>query len=250
MAEPLVLLHGIGSFRHAWEPVAALVSSRFAVLAVDLPGFGDRPPLAAATEPTPVALAHAVAGVLDDHGWDTAHVAGNSLGGWVALELARLGRTRSVCAISPAGFWRGWERRYAETSLRIARATAIRTREHAPRIYSRPRGRRLAYGQMMTHGERLPAGAALAAARNLADSPGWDATLAAMSARTFEGGADVPRPVTVAWGERDRLLLRTPQAARARGALPQARHIVLAGCGHVPMSDDPAQVARAIITSA
>lgn len=246
--EPLVLLHGIGSFARAWDPVAALLSSEFDVLALDLPGFGDRPPLAG-VEPTPEALADAVAAVLDERGIDRAHVAGNSLGGWIALELAKRGRTRSVCAISPAGFWSGWEQRYANGSLHVSHATAVATRSLAPRIYGSGLGRRLAYGQMTTHGERMPAEDAIAAARNLADSPGWKTTLRAMGRRTFTGGADVPTPVTVAWAEQDRLLLRTPQAARAREALPQARHIVLTGCGHVPMSDDPAQVAQAIRTS-
>jgi pimeloyl-ACP methyl ester carboxylesterase len=53
----------------------------------------------------------------------------------------------------------------------------------------------------------------------------------------------------VAWAEKDRLLLPR-EAARAREALPFARHIVLPGCGHVPTWDDPELVARAILTSA
>jgi pimeloyl-ACP methyl ester carboxylesterase len=53
----------------------------------------------------------------------------------------------------------------------------------------------------------------------------------------------------VAWGEHDKLLLRR-QAARAQAALPHARHLVLAGCGHVPTYDDPAVVTDAIVTSA
>ena len=55
--------------------------------------------------------------------------------------------------------------------------------------------------------------------------------------------------VTVAWGEHDKLLLRR-QADRARAALPQARHIILPGCGHVPTYDDPAVVTDAIVSSA
>ena len=248
MAEPLVLLHGIGSFRHAWKPVVPLLSERFDVAALDLPGFGDEPVLRG-VEPTPTALAAWLAGELDARGWDAVHVAGNSLGGWVALELGKLGRTRSICAISPAGFWQGWERTFMAATLRATRATAVVSRPLAPRIYGTAVGRRLAYGQMLAHGERMAAGDAIAASENLAGSPGWDPTLQAMVPRTFTGGSAVPAPVTVAWGERDRLLLRTPQAARARRALPQARHLTLTGCGHVPMTDDPEQVAQAILTS-
>ena len=80
---PLVLLHGIGSSRQAWDPVVP-------VLAVDLPGFGESRPLSPRTEPGPAALAAAVAGLLDELGVTDPHVAGNSLGGWVALELASI----------------------------------------------------------------------------------------------------------------------------------------------------------------
>jgi pimeloyl-ACP methyl ester carboxylesterase len=249
MSEPLILLHGLGSFRHAWKPVVPLLAGEFEVVPLDLPGFGDAPVLDGGVEPTPQALARFVAGVLDERGWDTAHVAGNSLGGWVALELAKLGRTRSVCAVSPAGFWDGWERTWMAATLRVTRAAAAAGASQAEAVYGRAWARRLVYAQMTAHGERMPAGEAVAASRNLASSPGWGATLRAMTPRSFSGAEAVPPPVTVAWGERDRLLLRTPQAARARAALPHARHIVLAGCGHVPMWDDPEQVAQAIRTS-
>jgi pimeloyl-ACP methyl ester carboxylesterase len=241
----LVLLHGIGSYRRAWDPVLPYLDGD--VVALDLPGFGDAPPLD--EEPTPVALAHAVARELDARGLDTVHVAGNSLGGWVGLELAKLGRTRSVCALSPAGFWHGWERWYVTLSLRSSRVSA-RALEGVVDGAMRPSAaRRVALAQMAAHGERMPADAAAAALRNLARCSGWEATLRAMHAREFAGGEQVPPPVTIAWAEKDHLLLPR-EAARARAALPFARHIVLPGCGHVPMWDEPELVARAILTSA
>ena len=247
--EPLVLLHGVGSHRQMWDPVVPHLEASREVLALDLPGFGDAPPLPAGEEPTPVALAQAVAAELDTRGWDSVHLAGNSLGGWVGLELAKLGRTRSVCALSPAGFWRGWESRYATISLRSARAAARAMAPVVDRAMRSPVARRAALAQLTAHGDRMPADATAAALRNLATCPGWDATLRAMHARTFEGGEQVPPPVTIAWAEKDRLLLPR-QAARARAALPFARHIVLTGCGHVPSFDDPRLVADAILTSA
>ena len=51
----------------------------------------------------------------------------------------------------------------------------------------------------------------------------------------------------VAWAERDRLLLTSRQAPRAARMLPRARHVILRGCGHVPMWDDPGQVARVLL---
>jgi len=85
---PLVLLHGIGSSRHAWDPVIPTLAGHFDVLAIDLPGFGDSGLLPPGAGPGPAALAAAVAGLLGDLGITAPHVAGNSLGGWVALELA------------------------------------------------------------------------------------------------------------------------------------------------------------------
>src|SRR4051812_34810388 len=85
---PLVLLHGIGSSCDAWGPVVPALAAHFTVIAVNLPGSGGSPPGSAHIEPTPAALAAAVAQLLDDLGLTSPHLAGNSLGGWVALELA------------------------------------------------------------------------------------------------------------------------------------------------------------------
>src|SRR4051812_5057883 len=100
--EPLVLLHGLGSFRQAWDPVVPALSAVADVVAVDLPGFGASPPLSDGVEPSPAALALAVAQLLDELGLDTPHVAGNSLGGWVALELAAVRPVASLTLLAPA----------------------------------------------------------------------------------------------------------------------------------------------------
>ena len=101
--EPLVLVHGIGHTWRGWRPMLPALERHFDVLAVDLPGFGHSPPLPAGQACTPEALADAVEAAMDAAGFETAHLAGNSLGGWIALILARRGRARTVTAISPAG---------------------------------------------------------------------------------------------------------------------------------------------------
>lgn len=123
---PLVLLHGLGSSRHAWDPVIPALAEQFEVLAIDLPGFGDSEPLPWPVEPTPAALAAAAAGFLDDLGITAPHIAGNSLGGWVALELARIRPPASVTLLSTAGQWRGDAPLYGLTSLRASRWLARR----------------------------------------------------------------------------------------------------------------------------
>ena len=109
---PLVLLHGLGSSRAAWDSVVPALAERFDVVAVDLPGFGDSDPLPPGVIASPAALAASVAALLDGLGLDAPHLVGNSLGGWVALELAQLRPTASVTLLSPAGLWRAGAPRY------------------------------------------------------------------------------------------------------------------------------------------
>ena len=129
---PLVLLHALGLSRSAWDPVVPALSQHFDVIAVDLPGFGASAPLPAHVEPTPAALAEAVAALLAELGVTTAHVAGNSLGGWVALELAALRPVASLTLLAPAGLWRDQTPLYCRASLRATRWLAHHGGGHSP----------------------------------------------------------------------------------------------------------------------
>ncbi|PZS28955.1 MAG: alpha/beta hydrolase, partial [Pseudonocardiales bacterium] len=102
---PLALLHPLGADRRVWDPIVERLRDRRELIAIDLPGFGESPPLA--QTPNPKALAGAVAELLRSLGIERAHVAGNSLGGWTALELGLSGPALSVTAIAPAGLWPG-----------------------------------------------------------------------------------------------------------------------------------------------
>src|SRR4051812_50211562 len=103
---PLVLIHALGSSRAVWDPVVDQLAEQFDVIAFDLPGFGGSPPLPPEDEPHPARLAAVVGDLLDELAIDRPHVAGNSLGGWVALELARLRPVSSPTPLAPAGLWR------------------------------------------------------------------------------------------------------------------------------------------------
>ena len=87
--EPLVLVHGLGGSRRIWAPVIDRLEAEREVIAVDLPGFGESAPLADGTPPTAANLAGAVDELVGELGLERPHLAGNSLGGWVALELAK-----------------------------------------------------------------------------------------------------------------------------------------------------------------
>jgi pimeloyl-ACP methyl ester carboxylesterase len=235
---PLVLLHGIGLDRSAWDPVVPLLAREREVFAVDLPGFGATPPLPGT--PTVEALATAV----EELGLERPHVAGNSLGGGIALELGRRGWAGSVCAISPIGFAAGRERAYARGLLRSIHTMARALDPVAEASYGGPARRTLLASLIFARPWRIPATAGAQMNHATARCPGWHATLPAVTSWTPQMP---PCPTTIAWGQRDRLLLTFRQAPRAQRRLPQARHVRLHGCGHVPMWDDPEQVARAIL---
>ena len=103
--EPLLLLHGTGGSRAHWRPVVDLLAEHRELLLVDLPGHGESDPPPQGIPHTPAGYAQVLAGMLQELGIELADVAGNSVGGWTALELARLGRARSVVALAPAGLW-------------------------------------------------------------------------------------------------------------------------------------------------
>jgi pimeloyl-ACP methyl ester carboxylesterase len=241
---PLVLLAGIGSSGAAWQPVVPRLAREREVWRVDLPGFGRSEAFPAGAPRGLEALTDAAATFMDEVRLDRPHVAGNSLGGAVALELGRRERVASVTAISPAGFATWPARRFAGRSLQLSYYLGSRLRPVAPRLVTRPRLRRLLYAQMFAHPERLAPAEAYADLVTMLDGKGFHDTLTELDGHRFEG--EIAVPVTIAWGTRDALLLPS-QALRARRLLPNARHVWLRGCGHVPMSDDPEQVARVLL---
>src|SRR3954449_5289051 len=122
--EALVLLHGLGLTWLCWKPVLPALEAVHDVVALDLPGFGASPALDDGRRPTVGALADAVEAELDRLGLDAPHLAGNSLGGWIALELARRGRARTVVALAPAGLELPPERAYVISLNEAMRARA------------------------------------------------------------------------------------------------------------------------------
>lgn len=246
--EPLLLVHGLGSHHQVWEPVIERLAAEREVVAIDLPGFGDSAPLPGGRQPSAWELTGAVAGFLDEIGWDRPHVAGNSLGGWIGLELAKRGRARSVAAIGPAGFGNRRERAFTVESLRLTHRVAQAIYGVAPRTLKTPVGRRLSFSQVSARPERMTVAAAVATMRNFADSPGVPGALAALRHGHFSGGESIDVPVTMIWGDRERLLpRRESQAARSVRAVPGAELVWLRGCGHTPTWDDPPAVAQAIL---
>jgi pimeloyl-ACP methyl ester carboxylesterase len=239
---PLLLVHGVGSQWQMWRPVLAALEREREVVAVDLPGFGDSPPLDA--EPTVEALAGAVAAFAAEAGLERPDVAGNSLGGGIALVLGARGLARTVCALSPIGWARGREPAYASALLRGSHAAARGAGPAAAALLANPVLRGASFAHLVARPWRMSPEAAVEATRNLGRTRALHATVHHASGwRAPTPGC----PTTIAWGERDRLLIRSRQAPRAARELPEARHVLLRGCGHVPTWDDPEQVARVLL---
>ena len=243
---PLVLIHGIGSRWQMWEPVLRRLASGRDVIALDLPGFGASPMPAPGTPPGIASLTRLVGEFLDGLGVQQPHVAGNSLGGLISLELAKQGRVRSATGLSPAGFYNDREAAYARLSLKMTVRTSRLLAPRADRLCASPLIRTLTFSQVVAKPRMLGAADAAASVRALAEAPWFDDTLPAIAEDRFAGGEAIQVPVTIGWGAKDRLLLPR-QGRRAVRMIPGARLVTLTGCGHVPTYDDPEQVARVLL---
>jgi pimeloyl-ACP methyl ester carboxylesterase len=243
---PLVLLHGVGHHWQAWRPVIGLLGGEFDVIACDTPGFGRSAPLLGSIEPTIPAYVDAFEWFFAELGLERPHVAGNSMGGAIALELARRRAVRSATAFSPAGFWTAPERRFCQVSLGLLGSVPSAIRPGLEALARTRPGRVALFSQTFGYPARMPAEEAVATLRDAWASPALAGTLAAFDRYTFGAPEQLQStPVTIAWGVRDRLLPYRLQAPRARAALPSATHVAL-GAGHVPFHDDPAACAEVI----
>jgi pimeloyl-ACP methyl ester carboxylesterase len=247
--DPLVLMHGIGSRWQMWEPVIERLAQNYDVVAVDLPGFGASPMPPPGTPPGIDSQIALVSEFLRQLGVERPHVAGNSMGGLLALEMAARGLARSATALSPAGFASRAQMLYGRVALRLSVRLARRTARYADTLFATAFGRKLGLSLFVARPERLSGDEAADNTRALAGAPWFDATLPALRAYQFSDAQELEVPVTVAWGAKDRLL-RPRQARRAAHAIPRARVLLMDGCGHVPTWDDPEQVARVLLDGA
>jgi pimeloyl-ACP methyl ester carboxylesterase len=246
---PLVLVHGHGLRWQDWMPVLPALAEHHEVIALDLPGFGASP--RDETDPSAPGYAARVEFFFEELGLERPAVAGFSMGGGIALELARRGSVSSAVALCPIGFWTPRERAWCQASVRRVRASSRITPRPLLEAVVRSRvGRTAALIQVYAKPWRLDPDAVMEAIDAQANAASFDAAADAFGRYTFHDAEELRGvPLTVAWGDRDYLLL-SRQAARARRVLPWARHVTLHGCGHVPFADDPEVVAGVILAGA
>jgi pimeloyl-ACP methyl ester carboxylesterase len=243
---PLVLVHGITSSWRAWQPVIPLLAAEHTVFAPSLAGHN----LAAAPERVTLSvlgLTDALESQMDAAGIGTAHVAGNSLGGWIALELARRGRARSVVALSPAGGWR--EPGDLLRVLRLVRLGRVFARHPLLAVMlTRPRVRQAILRGVSERGHLMTS----ADARLFFDDILKCSALSSLLQSIERDGPLPPLlrpscPVRIAWAQHDRTIPFGRYGAPLAEAVPGAEVLSLVGVGHVPMHDDPAPVTDTIL---
>jgi pimeloyl-ACP methyl ester carboxylesterase len=241
----MLLIHGIGSTWRVWKPVLDRLEQHYDVLAISLPGYGESPPLDG--EPTVPALTAAVERELDAVGWDTAHIVGNSMGGWIAAELAALRRARSVVAIDPAGLFTPQELRYSRFTLRRSYYGAKTMSAIADRLTRNPLLRHILFGQVQSRGWTNDPEEAAYAIRMMANSPSFLKTLDWIERNHAQprGLTEIDCPFLVVWGTWD-VLLFPRMAKRWVKLVPGAELELLPRLGHVPMADDPDRTAEVI----
>lgn len=248
--EPLVLLHGFTDTRRTWTPIVPALQARHDVFAPTLPGHHGGRQFDVGADTSLDSIAALLEERLDAEGIETAHLVGNSLGGWLALMLAARGRARSVVALCPAGGWEHGSKeerailRYFQVNEKLMRhgRFALRT------VASRPRLRALALRELVAHPARVDARSAWSLIDGASHCTIVEDSLAQARAGEQFGDLDpIDVPVRVAYGEKDRIIRWPSCYSRLREMLPEAEFVELRDVGHLPMWDDPELVARTVL---
>jgi pimeloyl-ACP methyl ester carboxylesterase len=262
---PLILLHGIGMSHVAWKMVVPNLAKERRILAFDIAGFGSTPALTDIQQ-TPAKLVASLAQTLtkiDDkkqisQRYNCVDIVGNSLGGYMALEAAKLGklagfRVNSIVALSPAGLWRKRFPFRAEIVLQLMRLGVRILPRTTHALLRRELTRKLVLAVPVSR--EVPEADAIELVDIFAAAPIFASKAALKKFREsmkapFSGGKTISKSVrvTIAFGKRDLLL---PPSARLRDEIPEDENVMWRDAqerwAHVPMWDDPEAVAKFIL---
>lgn len=244
---PLLLVHGLGAGWRSWTPIIDDLAEHREVIAVDLPGFGETPPLTG--EVSIATLTDAVADFIREQGLDGVATVGQSMGGRMVLELARRGVGGDTVALDPGGFWNDRELRIFGATLRPSIALVRALRPMLPTLLGTAAGRTLLLTQLSARPWALSRETVLPDVRGLADAPATGAAMDALTEGPKQRGApagSAPGRVTIGWGRRDRVTV-PKQAARATELFPDAALHWFERCGHFPQWDAPHEATRLIL---
>jgi pimeloyl-ACP methyl ester carboxylesterase len=243
---PVLLLHGSLSSGRAWEPVLDGLTDERTVLLPDLPGFGATPAVAGAT--TPATWVRSLLELLDHVGMKRVAVAGHSMGGWTALELAKQApeRVTAVLALAPAGLWRERSPRLTDLRLQTGRLLGRIGGPLSPLVLQTGAGRALALRDHSGRPREVPAAWALAAAQDASRATGWREHFRAARSTRFRGGQELVPPLRVVFGDRERIA--PAGKSQFLDELPADTQVeTWPGCGHMLMWDAPERVRDAVL---
>lgn len=250
----LLLIHGMGSSSTVWKPLLSTLASQelldnFSVLTIDLPGHG-KTPLSSEQEMDPVGLAKAILETMDSLQISQFHVVGNSLGGWICLEIAamRPETILSVVGLAPAGLWlHPFMVRHPGTA--IGRILANTLKPFSPVLLRFEWARKIGFSRVSPKWRELSRETCLDAADAMASAsgyyPAWDAFLKKKFDKEISSGI----PITVIFGDSDYTL--PADTCQERSLVPaHANWLIFEQCGHAPMWDSPERVIEHIFTTA
>ena len=242
---PLVFVHGFGSTWRQWRTVVPHVEHHHRVIVPTLPGHDGGLPMRGPV--SPATIADTLAQQLRDMGLEKAHIVGQSLGGYVSVELARRGLASSVIVFSPGGAWRNDAVRDAVFGKIRGSFALLPYLLPLLRLALRPAAlRKRLLRDEMEHADRM----SYAEAMDMIDR----GLRCSIAAEFLKGGfdpvgplpADAP-PLRVVWCEKDRVLPFDDFGQPFLDRLGLKAHGVLKGCGHNPVYDDPQGIAAAVL---
>lgn len=246
--KPLLLIHGIGGSWRSWQTIIDDLAIEREVIAVDLPGHGDTPPLNGAT--TIATLSDAVTDFLGANNLTGVDVVGSSMGARLVLELARRGgAVGGVVSLDPGGFWQGWQIPFFYHTVNLSVKLVRLLQPVMPQITRSAVGRSLLFAQFSARPWRIPPKVALDEMRSFAESPVFDELLSNLAYGEAQKGtakSSIKKPLIIGWGRRDRVCLPS-QARLALEKFPDAQMHWFDRCGHFPQLDKPAETVRLIL---
>jgi len=249
--EPILLLHPFMCSQEVWSNVAPRLADtgRFEVFAPTMVGHHGGPRTRSWLLDTH-SFADEIERQLDALGWETAHVVGNSLGGWVSFELDRRGRARSLTAIAPAGGWSDLSPvKFEIVGKFVAGGPALlAARLFGPRILALPFARRIATWPISGPADGPPDDELLALIDDATHCPAYFQLLVkSLTAPGLKELAHAKAPVHLVTCQYDRVLPSPRFSRHFTTNLPAAARVSrLDGVGHIPMLEAPDRIATLI----
>lgn len=244
--QALLLIHGMGSSSSsAWRVILPELQEKFNVVTVDLPGHGETP-MNKNQRMDPESLGDAVMKTMHSHRFDRFHTVGNSLGGWISLEMAAKypKNISSVTGLAPAGLWvTPFKARYPDAAISQMLASSLRT--VSPLLMRYEWARKIGFENVSPRWREFSYKLCLDATIAMASSTGYYPAWEALLTKRFDEEIKSSIPVTIIFGDSDRTL--PAETCQARSLVPpHAKWVTLAQCGHAPMWDHPTEVLELI----